>query len=183
MVAHLSAVCVRNGKHHVRSHLHPCCWLQLGLLQHLAIRLARGRIRGVLETSRHGVAGLRCGMHRLMGLSTGPPQDLRDRFAHVAGITDDHSICDIMAVLGIIEQGLRTGSPLPERLPAPLIRRYFDSWRARYYHAVPRKSLMRDGRYQKFCLAMSSYFKFLFSIEDLVLTLKGVLGECHVIYQ
>ncbi|KAL3952770.1 hypothetical protein ACCO45_012713 [Purpureocillium lilacinum] len=157
---------------------------QLGLLQHLVIRLARGRVRGVLETSRHGVAGLRCGMHWLMGLSTGPPQHLQNRFAHMAGITDDHSICDTMDVLGIIEQGLRTGSPLPERLPALLIRRYFDSWRARYYHAaVPRKSLMRDGRYQKFCLAMSSYFEFLFSFEDLVLTLKEVLGECHVIYQ
>lgn len=46
-------------------------------------------------------------MHRLMGLSTGPPQDLQDRFAHVAGITDDHSIGGIMAVLGIVEQGQR----------------------------------------------------------------------------
>lgn len=29
---------------------------------------------------------------------------------------------------------------------------------------------------------MSSYFKFLFSIDDLVVTFKGVLEECHVIY-
>ncbi|GJN80127.1 hypothetical protein PLIIFM63780_003651 [Purpureocillium lilacinum] len=120
---------------------------------------------------------------RLLDLSTTLPRELQERLAHVVGIDDDRAIGDTMAVLGIIEQALRTGSPLPERLPAPLVRRFFDSWQAQHRHAILTKTLVRDGNYRRYCVAMSSYFKFLSTVDDLVLILKGVLGECHVIHQ
>ncbi|KAJ6445166.1 3-dehydroquinate dehydratase-like protein [Purpureocillium lavendulum] len=120
---------------------------------------------------------------RLLDLSATLPRELQDRLAHVVGIADDRAIGDIMAVLGIIEQALRTGSPLPERLPAPLVRRFFDSWQLQHRHAILTKTLVRDGNYRRYCVAMSAYFKFLSTIDDLVLILKGTLGECHVIHE
>lgn len=43
------------------------------------------------------------------------------------------------------------------------------------------KDLVRDINYRKFCVAVSSYLKFLESVDELVLSLKGVLGEAHII--
>jgi hypothetical protein len=43
------------------------------------------------------------------------------------------------------------------------------------------RDLIRDKDYRGFCVAVSSYLAFLSAIDDLVLVLKGSLGECHII--
>ena len=118
---------------------------------------------------------------RLLDLSTSLPKELQDRLVQTVGILDDRVIGDIMAVLGIIEQSLRTGFPLPERLPAPLVRRFFDSWHTQ--NALLSTTLVRDEHYRRYCVAVSSYLNFLSVVDDLVLVLKGALGECHVIHK
>lgn len=122
-------------------------------------------------------------LRRLLTLSSTLPQDLQDRLAQTFGLLDDRIVGDIMAVLSIIEQSLVTGAPLPERLPTPLVREFYASWRAQHRNLMLSKTLVRDENYRRYCVAMSSYLKFLSTIDDIVLLLKGALGECHCVHQ
>ncbi|KFH47347.1 hypothetical protein ACRE_018050 [Hapsidospora chrysogenum ATCC 11550] len=122
-------------------------------------------------------------LRRLLNLSTSLPAELQERLVQAVGFMDDRVIGEIMATLDIIEQSLRTGSPLPERLPAPLIGRFYSSWHVRNRHAMLSIALARDENYRRYCVATSAYLKFLSTIDDLVIILKARLGECHVIHQ
>ncbi len=122
-------------------------------------------------------------LRKLLNLSTSLPKELQDRLSNTVGFLDDQVIGDIMSVLGIIEQSLQTGSPLPERLPAPLLNKFYDSWDKSNRHAMLSTTLVRDEDYRRYCVAMSSYLRLLSTIDELVLILKSRLGECHVIYQ
>ncbi|KAK1764196.1 hypothetical protein QBC33DRAFT_561941 [Phialemonium atrogriseum] len=155
-----------------------------GAISLLKVELSFGRFdKKVLKETQEQCQYMNQSLGRLLELSTSLPKELQDRLVRTVGILDDRSIGDIMAVLGIIELSLRTGSPLPERLPAPLVRRFFDSWYAQHRNAMLSTTLVRDENYRRYCVAMSSYLKFLSTIDDLVLVLKAGLGECHIVYQ
>ncbi|KYK60848.1 hypothetical protein DCS_01986 [Drechmeria coniospora] len=137
----------------------------------------------VLRETQEQCQHMNQSLGRLLDLATSLPRDLQDRLVERVGILDDGVIGDVMAVLGLIEQALRTASPLPERLPTPLVRRFYDSWHQQHRGAMLSRSLVRDENYRRYCVAASAYLKFLSTIDDLVLQLKAVLGECHVIHQ
>lgn len=118
---------------------------------------------------------------RMMYLSSSLPVYLQNRLARSAGVVDHHNIGDIMAVLGVVEQALKTGDALPEMLPAPLLKRCLEFWNSRNVDIALSMDLIRDENYRKFCVAVSSYLKFLTSVDDLVLLMKQVLGESHVV--
>ncbi|KAM0425703.1 hypothetical protein ACHAPT_008950 [Fusarium lateritium] len=119
----------------------------------------------------------------LLRLAGSLPKELQERLVRTTGILDDRSVGDVMAVLGIIEQALRTGSPLPERLPAPLVRRAVESYLAQGGDAILSTTLVKDENHRRYCVAVTLYLKFLTSIDDLLLVLKAALGERHIIYQ
>ncbi|KAL6881916.1 hypothetical protein HDV57DRAFT_85084 [Trichoderma longibrachiatum] len=120
---------------------------------------------------------------RLLYLSTTLPKEFQERLITTLGILDDSAIGNVMAVLAIIEQALRTGSSLPERLPVPLVRTCFESLSYAQHHKIElSSSLVRDENYRRYCVAVSSYLKFLSAIDDSVLALKEKLGERHVVY-
>ncbi|KAH6689080.1 hypothetical protein F5X68DRAFT_204911 [Plectosphaerella plurivora] len=119
----------------------------------------------------------------LLKLAASLPREFQDRLVRLSGIQDNRTIGDVMAVLGIIEQALRTGSPLPERLPAPLVRRAVDSYLQVDDGSMMSAVLVKDENHRRYCVAVSLYLKFLTSIDDLVLVLKSALGERHIIYQ
>jgi hypothetical protein len=118
---------------------------------------------------------------RLLYLSASLPEELQHRLARQAGILDHRNIGDVMAVLGVVEQALKTGDPLPEVLPTPLLKRCFEYWRSHQIEIMLSKDLIRDESYRKFCVAVSSYLKFLAAVDDLVLVMKGTLGEAHIV--
>ncbi|KAF4433173.1 hypothetical protein F53441_13774 [Fusarium austroafricanum] len=119
----------------------------------------------------------------LLNLAANLPKEMQDRLIHIANILDERSIGDVMAVLGIIEQALRTGSPLPERLPAPLVRRAIDSFYTKRNEVILTTELVQDENHRRYCVAVTLYLKFLTSIDDLLMVLKAALGERHIIYQ
>lgn len=119
---------------------------------------------------------------RLLALSASLPTELQGRLVRVVGILDDRAIGEVMAVLDVIEKALRTGCPLPERLPVPLVRSFVDAHQVND-DAILTTELARDENYRRYCVAVSSYLKFLSTIDELVLVLKGELGECHIIKQ
>jgi hypothetical protein len=118
---------------------------------------------------------------RLLYLSASLPGHLQTRLARQAGLLDHHNIGDVMAVLGVVEQSLKTGDPLPEVLPTPLLNRCHDFWTTRQVDIMLSKDLIRDENYRRFCVAVSAYLKFLAAVDDLVLVMKGTLGESHIV--
>ncbi|KAA8641286.1 uncharacterized protein ATNIH1004_002026 [Aspergillus tanneri] len=123
------------------------------------------------------------GLGRLLDLSSTLPIDFQTRLARNVGILDHRRIGDIMAVLSVIAQALRLGNPLPERLPTPLVKRCHESWQAGQNEQRLTIALVRDENYRRYCVAVSSYLKFLGAIDDLVLVLKRALGESHIVGQ
>ncbi|KAH8174077.1 aromatic acid exporter family member 2 domain-containing protein [Sarocladium implicatum] len=120
----------------------------------------------------------------LLAITADLPIDLQERLSHITGIRDDRTIGDVMAVLGIMEQSLRTGSPLPERLPTPLVRRAVETYNMRgekYRRTI--NALVGDRHRRRYCVAVTMYLKLLTSVDDLLLVLKGALGERHIVYQ
>ncbi|KAJ5836504.1 Brefeldin A sensitivity protein-related protein [Penicillium robsamsonii] len=118
---------------------------------------------------------------RLLYLSASLPEQLQSRLARQAGLLDHHNIGDVMAVLGVVEQSLKTGDPLPEVLPTPLLNRCHHFWTSRQVDIMLSKDLIRDENYRRFCVAVSAYLKFLAAVDDLVLVMKGTLGESHIV--
>lgn len=118
---------------------------------------------------------------RLLSLSASLPEHFQTRLARHAGLLDHRNVGDIMAVLGVVEQALKTGDPLPEVLPTPLLKRCFEFWKAHQVEIALSKDLIRDENYRRFCVAVSSYLKFLGAVDDLVLVMKGTLGESHIV--
>ncbi|KAJ5958666.1 Brefeldin A sensitivity protein-related protein [Penicillium vulpinum] len=118
---------------------------------------------------------------RLLYLSASLPEHLQTRLARQAGLLDHRNIGDVMAVLGVVEQSLKTGDPLPEVLPTPLLKRCHDFWTTRHVEIMLSKDLIRDENYRRFCVAVSAYLKFLAAVDDLVLVMKGTLGESHIV--
>lgn len=104
------------------------------------------------------------------------PPHLRQRFANASGMLDHRSIADVMAVLGIVEQALKTGDALPSILPTPLLKRCLEHGRG---HVEISRDALRDEAVRGYCVAMSSYLGFLSAVDELVLVLKGALGESH----
>ncbi|KEY72209.1 hypothetical protein S7711_00210 [Stachybotrys chartarum IBT 7711] len=135
-----------------------------------------------LRKTQDHVQAMNQSLRRLLDLSSSLPQEFQDRLANTFGLLDDRMIGDTMAVLGIVEQSLTTGSPLPERMPTPLIGRFYDYWRSQDERPILNTRLVRDDNYRRYCVAMSAYLKFLATIDDLVVLLKEGLGECHVLH-
>jgi hypothetical protein len=137
----------------------------------------------VLQQTKEQFQYMNQALGGLLNLASTLPRELQDRLIHVAGILDERNIGDIMALLGIIEQALRTGSPLPERLPGPLIQRAIDSIHNQSDEVILTTELVQDEDHRRYCVAVILYFKFLGSIDDVLVVLKAALGERHVIYQ
>lgn len=117
----------------------------------------------------------------LLVLTGSLPLEMQRRLVRTVGILDDNTIGAVMAVLGVIDQSLKTGDPLPERLPTPLLNRCYEGWHAKHRTAELSTNLVRNEYYRQYCVAVSSYLKFLSAIDDLVLVLKRALGESHII--
>lgn len=62
---------------------------------------------------------------QLLMYTTRLPNKLRTRFVQNSGATDENFIGDLMAVLTLVQQSLRTGDTLPAILPTPLLGRSF----------------------------------------------------------
>lgn len=129
------------------------------------------RTQGLCQNMNQALASL-------LSLSGTLPLDLQERLVRTVGILDERNIDVVMVVLGVIKQALKTGDPLPQRLPTPFLGRYYKS----NGHATELSiALIRKDNYRRYCVAVSSYLKFLSAIDDLVLVLKGALGESHVV--
>jgi hypothetical protein len=119
---------------------------------------------------------------RLLSLSSSLPLEYRTRFTEQCGMLDHRHIGEVMAVLAVCEEALKTGDPLPEILPTPLVKRAFE-YRGNESGPVLEftAEAVRDENYRRFCVALSAYFKFLWTADELVIVVKGAVGESHYV--
>ncbi|EED12637.1 conserved hypothetical protein [Talaromyces stipitatus ATCC 10500] len=118
---------------------------------------------------------------RLLYITSSLSIEYQELLSREVGLRSHHAIGDVMAVLGVIEQSLKTGDALPEVLPTPLVKRCFDHWVKADMGLIMSVTKARDEEYRKFCTALSSYLRFLAAVDDLVLVMKETLGEAHVV--
>ncbi|KAF9884969.1 hypothetical protein FE257_000879 [Aspergillus nanangensis] len=118
---------------------------------------------------------------RLLVLSDSLPPKFQERLARQTGLLDHQLIGEVMAVLGVCEQALKTGDAPPEILPTPLIRRSFEHWQLHLDETPMSAEAVRDEDFRRYCVALSAYLKFLGTVDELVLVVKGVLGEAHLV--
>ncbi|KAL5338199.1 hypothetical protein BJX70DRAFT_408869 [Aspergillus crustosus] len=147
------------------------------------------QIRQICHTLNNTLARL------LVAAATLPPEH-RGQLALMTGMLDHRCIGEVMAVLSICEQTLRTGDALPEIMPVPLVRRALEYGRShshshsQHHHTengmgkddvLPSAEMIRDEGYRRYCVALAAYIRFLGRVDDLVLVIKGVLGEAHLV--
>lgn len=120
---------------------------------------------------------------RLLLLSATLPLDLQERLARTSGVLEQRSIADVMAVLGVVAQANKTGDPLPEVLPTPLTKRCYEFWRgAQLTEVMPLQTdLIREKAYRRYCVGVMAYVRMLAAVDELVMVVKGVLGEAHIV--
>ncbi|KAL4883402.1 hypothetical protein BJY04DRAFT_226481 [Aspergillus karnatakaensis] len=141
---------------------------------------------GAVKQLAHDLNGV---LARLILASATLPENYKERLSRQMGLLDHRCIGEIMAVLGVCEQSLRTGDALPEILPTPLVRRAleYEQNRSRVYQGeegVEYKldaDMVRDEDYRRYCVALGAYVRFLGKVDELVLVIKGVLGEAHLV--
>lgn len=84
-----------------------------------------------------------------------------------------------MLVLRVTDQALKTGDPLPERLPTLRTATFVGSNR----HVTDLSTkLVRDSDYRRYCIAVILYLKFLSAVDSIVFLFKGELGQSHIVY-
>ncbi|KAL4810614.1 hypothetical protein BDV18DRAFT_127719 [Aspergillus unguis] len=118
---------------------------------------------------------------RLLVASASLPQEYKERLANNLGLLDHRCIGEIMAVLGVCEQALRTGDAPPEILPTPLVRRAVEYGQGHQEEHLLTAEMIRHEDYRQYCVALATYIRFLGKIDELVLVIKGVLGEAHLV--
>ncbi|RLL93009.1 hypothetical protein CFD26_101212 [Aspergillus turcosus] len=120
---------------------------------------------------------------RLLLLSATLPLELQERLARTSGVLEQRAIADVMAVLGVVAQAIKTGDALPEVLPTPLTKRCYEYWRgAQLTEVMPLQTeLIREKAYRRYCVGVMAYVRVLAAVDELVMVVKGVLGEAHIV--
>lgn len=119
---------------------------------------------------------------KLMLATTTLPTEYQQRLIKQAGILDETSIHNIMSILVISKQALRSGGPLPERMAMPLIQTCYGDYCAKHNALELRKEYIGSEDYRSYCVALSAYLAFLHHADDLVCTLKSAAGENHIVH-
>ncbi|KAL4742979.1 hypothetical protein BDV11DRAFT_179289 [Aspergillus similis] len=84
-----------------------------------------------------------------------------------------HHIGEGIAALAVRELALKTGDPLLEILPNPLVRRALEGAQEHKLALMElTPDMVGDENYRLFCVALSSYFKFLWTLDELVIVVK-----------
>jgi hypothetical protein len=137
------------------------------------------------HSSMEQVKTLCHGMNRNLGqlllLSASLPHKYQDRLAQTTGLLDHRCVGEIMSVLSVCEQALKTGDAPPELMPTPLVLRSMEHWLAHPTDVQMSPEMLRDKHYRRFCVGLGAYIRFLSTVDDLVLVIKGVLGESHMV--
>ncbi|KAF9527658.1 hypothetical protein CPB83DRAFT_384639 [Crepidotus variabilis] len=95
---------------------------------------------------------------------------------------------DVLAVISMISSSLRTGTPLPQITPCPLLDRFMGHYQGLNVvhtdceedYGLPRTltlKTLRDEQYLMFCVAVSTVYTIVHNLDKLMIAVKEVVGE------
>ena len=122
-------------------------------------------------------------LSQLLAYSSSLPQDQKERFVRMSGALDERIIGDLMAVLTLVEQSLKTGDPLPAVLPVPLIASCVNRVSAKGEAGQGSLSIdtIKEEGFRKYCVVLSAYIQLLGAADELVWRVKTAVGETSYI--
>lgn len=111
--------------------------------------------------------------------------ELRSHFIKATGAGVESLFADVMAVVTLVEQSLISGSPLPSVLPAPLLARFLknredsgiDKMRADQVESLSFREVLTGEEGCQWVSATNAFLRLLVSIDELVMVVKGAVGE------
>ncbi|KAE8440859.1 hypothetical protein EG329_006376 [Mollisiaceae sp. DMI_Dod_QoI] len=111
------------------------------------------------------------------------PAEQKARIIPSIGAIDGDLIAELMAVLSLMQQALKSGDPLPAVLPTPLFARSIKFAR-QFVKQGPGETgglFVRDGLrdegLRKYAAVLNAFVQLLGALDELVLVLKRVVGE------
>lgn len=102
--------------------------------------------------------------------------ELRARFEAATGCRDERVVNDVIAVLGIVDLGMRTGKALPALLPGPLAGKVV-SRRGMKEEVLKIMGTEEIRDVRRYCSAVEGWAGFLEVVDEIVDCMKEVLGE------
>jgi hypothetical protein len=107
--------------------------------------------------------------------------ELKMRIISPTGASDKDLVIELMAVLTLVQQALKTGDPLPAMLHTPLFAKSIEIARRRVNGGETAELFIRDGLgdegLRKYVSVLNSLVQFLGALDELVLVLKRAVGE------
>jgi hypothetical protein len=120
-------------------------------------------------------------LSQLLVYSSLLPRDLKELFTRLSGAIDERIIGDLIAVLTLVEQSLKTGDPLPAVLLVPLIARCVGLNRAfareENGHGKLSMDTIKEEGFRKYCVVMRAFVRLLCAADVLVWRIKTAVGD------
>ncbi|RFU27987.1 hypothetical protein B7463_g8350, partial [Scytalidium lignicola] len=120
---------------------------------------------------------------QLLLYTTRLPEQLKTRIIPSTGAVDTDLIVELMAVLSLVQQALKSGDPLPAVLPTPLFTRSIGSARHNVKQGIIEtdtlfvRDNLGDERLRNYVAVLHAWVQFLGTVDELVLVQKRAVGE------
>jgi hypothetical protein len=135
---------------------------------------------GSLENIHGLLMGITDSLAQMISQYETLPPHFRDRFRSQTAALNEALIADVLAVLHLVEAAIRTGQPLPEIMPTPLIAKSVGLSTIKGYESLS-KSLIEDENWPAYSVLATTFPTFLARVDALVLAVKQAVGETDYI--
>lgn len=106
------------------------------------------------------------------------PPALRQQFAKASGMLDDGVVGEVVAVLSLVGQTLKTGDALPAVLRPRMAERMVERMQGVELEPVSRERVCQS-EFRRYCVALNSLLGMMEALDELVVGVKGAVGETY----
>ncbi|KAB2568894.1 Uncharacterized protein DBV05_g12432 [Lasiodiplodia theobromae] len=126
----------------------------------------------------HGVFAV--SVAQLHAYTASLPPAFRQQFAAASGVLDDDGVVvgEVVAVLNLVGQTLKTGDALPAVLKPRMAERMVERMQRVELEPVSRERVCQS-EFRRYCVALNSLLGMMEALDELVVGVKGAVGETY----
>ncbi|KAK0622236.1 hypothetical protein DIS24_g11259 [Lasiodiplodia hormozganensis] len=126
----------------------------------------------------HGVFAVT--LAQLHAYTASLPPAFRQQFAAASGVLDDDGVVvgEVVAVLNLVGQTLKTGDALPAVLRPRMAERMVERMQRVELEPVSRERVCQS-EFRRYCVALNSLLGMMEALDELVVGVKGAVGETY----
>ncbi|KAF4543501.1 uncharacterized protein LTHEOB_200 [Lasiodiplodia theobromae] len=126
----------------------------------------------------HGVFAVT--LAQLHAYTASLPPAFRQQFAAASGVLDDDGVVvgEVVAVLNLVGQTLKTGDALPAVLKPRMAERMVERMQRVELEPVSRERVCQS-EFRRYCVALNSLLGMMEALDELVVGVKGAVGETY----